>query len=242
MSEANLQNANLTGAILRNADLRGVKNLTPDMLQSTNGDLRGINVSGLDLEGWNWKVQKVAGMATRGLKASQTFTYETDFDKNGLLYCLGCCYANGSQWSNPHTAGAVNVTSSQWGRGDPVDIVGRTSTQCYSNSNENSFVCIDLKTVRIRLNKYTLRHGNNHADGRLQHWKVEGSNDGKEWHIIDQHENDPMPANFGSRSFDCNGEHFTRFIKLTQTDFDTSYWNFLFLSQMELYGMIQFIE
>eukprot|EP01084_Bolivina_argentea_P300387 517964_1 len=117
-----------------------------------------------------------------------SFVYKADNDTNGLLYALGKMR---DVYIHPIMTEQVSVSSS------PLDthsknmstFVGREDENCYTESTPNSFMALKLKTIEIKLKKYTLRNNSNNIN-ILRNWNLEGSNDGKDWHIIKQHKND----------------------------------------------------
>eukprot|EP01084_Bolivina_argentea_P242622 406969_1 len=113
-----------------------------------------------------------------------TFKYSHDFDKNGVLYYLGCNRdLNNEKYINPVERGSVIITSAALSSRseESSSFIGRETVHCITKSKKKSGFKIKLKNnVKIRLTHYTLRHYNL-SDHILRHWKLEGNNDNKEW-------------------------------------------------------------
>ncbi len=73
----------------------------------------------------------VCAQATLDGTAGTVFSFESDFDTNGLLYFLGTLGGD-AEWHNPHSRGLVKCTCHpEWHHGRPAsDIVGRVGTYC----------------------------------------------------------------------------------------------------------------
>ena len=90
----------------------------------------------------------------------KTFTFQSNFDTNGVLYAIGTCFGTG-EYQNPHTAGDVTVTWSSIGSGSVHKFVqnddpgGSTYTSCAPNS----WMQVDLGNHKLRPTHYCLRHG-----------------------------------------------------------------------------------
>jgi len=83
-------------------------------------------------------------------KASIKFTYQRDFDENGLMYWIGTNGKTVSEWSNPAAVDLVVVTSSE-GRSLPYgrleDILSRDSTalNCHTNDDKRAAAFEEVK-------------------------------------------------------------------------------------------------
>lgn len=164
--------------------------------------------------------------------------YQHDFDEHGLFYYIGT-NAGKEEWSNPGMRGRVRVTCSSTEKGNIVDLVGRTSTECWSMDVPSSWVMINLGSSRSLVpNYYTLRHGgNSRADG-LRNWTLQGSNDAKNWTILIRHVNDAsLNNNYASASWPIpNCTQAYRYFRVLQNGRNSSNHNFLSLSGVEFYG------
>ena len=77
------------------------------------------------------------------------FTYQHDFDENGLIYWIGTNGKSAYDWVNPGSHGLVVVTSSE-GRNLPYgkleDILSREAAalNCHTNDDRRAWFAIDL--------------------------------------------------------------------------------------------------
>jgi len=164
--------------------------------------------------------------------------YHSDFDEHGLFYYIGT-NAGKEEWSNPGIRGRVRVTCSSQEKGNIVDLVGRTSTECWSMDVPSSWVMINLGSSRSLVpNFYTLRHGGNSKADGLRNWTLQGSNDAKNWTVLIRHINDnSLNGNYASCSWPIpNCTQAYRFFRVLQNGRNSSNHNFLSLSGIEFYG------
>ena len=89
------------------------------------------------------------------------FTYESDFDENGIIFALGSAYGT-QDWQNPSEADIVEIrTASRMGRASkPKDYIlnRELGVDCYINAVEYNWFLIDFKNISIRPTNYTLRY------------------------------------------------------------------------------------
>jgi len=128
------------------------------------------------------------------------FTYQSDFDKNGVLHYIG---ANGGPARAYQTPDHRGVTVSGYPTGahlSPIfmnSIVSHEYRGCacvpanqqYSVSGTRVPTCVWISiglgaARRLRLTHYTLRFLN------LRKWQIEGSEDGNVWTPLKVHQND----------------------------------------------------
>jgi hypothetical protein len=88
-----------------------------------------------------------------------------------------------------------------------------------SKDEPNSWICVDFKEKRLRLQHYTLKS----PDGGCYctDWVIEGSSDGSAWTLIDERHTDDLVGlnlvrTFECQSPDCSGLY--RLIRWTMTD------------------------
>eukprot|EP01083_Nonionella_stella_P152455 488722_1 len=127
------------------------------------------------------------------------FEYESDFDHNGIIFCLGLDLDE-DDWQNPSEKGTINIESTPlyWNSETIHHFVGRKAARCITKSIENAWFGVDFKGLQINPTHYTLRHyvSNNCC---LRSWDFEGSRDGgKEWITIKKHTNDRSLQGKGS--------------------------------------------
>ena len=135
-------------------------------------------------------------------ETSVTFTHQSDFDENGLLYWIGTNAKTAAEWVNPAQYGLVVVTSSE-GRNLPYgrleDILSREpgALNCHTNDDRRAWFAIDLG-VWIRPTAYTLRHARGYGRSALRSWQLQGSRDGVTWTVLTDHSGDERLGEPGS--------------------------------------------
>jgi hypothetical protein len=141
----------------------------------------------------------VGSPATITVVPGRLFTYQSDFDKNGVLHYIG---ANGGPARAYQTPDHRGVTVSGYPTGAhslPIfmnNIVSHEYTGCACVTPNKQYnvprtvptcvwISIDLGAARrLRLTHYTLRFLN------LRKWQIEGSEDGNVWTPLKVHQND----------------------------------------------------
>ena len=115
---------------------------------------------------------------------------------------------------------------------------GRETQNCHTHNYPNSWFCFDLgEKNSIIPNYYSMKH--DYTGYVVRNWKFEGSNDGKSWDILKQHDNDTsIPQQFGaSASWSLqNINKSYRFLRLTQTGKNSFGDDYFMLSGFEVYG------
>jgi hypothetical protein len=183
--------------------------------------------------------------------------FEYNFDKNGILYYLGCDEGKEADYVHPQTLGFVSCT--------PVNIFQGTTQQafshrydpglvqnwCYKGYNQNGptdqtkelFMAIQFNKHSVVPTRYTIRHGypGGHA---LRNWNFEGSNNGEEWFLISEHIEDESLSDASlasSASFEIPGHtesysHFRIFVTGKSSGGST----YLMMAGFELYGCLRY--
>lgn len=132
------------------------------------------------------------------------FTYEQDFDENGIIYWLGTNGKTVKDWVNPARHNIVNVSASE-GRSLPYgrleDVISRDSAavNCHTNDDKSAWFMIDLG-VNVIPTAYTLRHSRGYGRSALRNWLFQMSKDGTTWSTLKTHENDESLQEPGSTS------------------------------------------
>jgi len=168
-----------------------------------------------------------------------TFEYSHDFDDRGVLYWIGT-KGGTAKWRNPSLVeNGVSATASSVQRGDPINIVGRKSTECWTMDVPASWYCVDLGSTRtLLLTAYTLRHGGNSKQDCLRNWVMQCSDDGITWLVLSRHRDEEvLNSNFATYTwtiYSCTKPF--RYFRLLQTGHNSSNHNFLSLSGVEFYG------
>eukprot|EP01083_Nonionella_stella_P270611 916511_1 len=171
------------------------------------------------------------------------FEYESDFDHNGIIFCLGLDLDE-DDWQNPSEKGTINIESTPlyWNSETIHHFVGRKAARCITKSIENAWFGVDFKGLQINPTHYTLRHYISFDHACLRSWDFEGSTDGEEWITIQKHINDTSLQGKGS-SHTWKVDHCDAFysffrIKMTGKNSDNS-WH-LCCSGFEIYGCLKY--
>ncbi|EDW13533.2 E3 ubiquitin-protein ligase Ufd4 [Drosophila mojavensis] len=180
-------------------------------------------------------------------KQGISFTYNFDFDEEGLIYYIG---SNGKtcEWVNPAQYGLVQVTSSE-GKTLPYgkleDILSRdgVSLNCHTKDNKKAWFSIDLG-VYILPTAYTLRHARGYGRSALRNWHLQASKDGINWTTLINHVDDKSLSEPGSTAtwpIICSSDDTKgyRHIKIQQNGRNASnQTHYLSLSGFEIYGRV----
>ena len=140
----------------------------------------------------------------------------------------------------------IVATRSSDGEGNAMDLLEnqvQTGTQSGTKDKEDSWWCVDLtEKYVLYLTSYTLRHGRDKSILVLLNWRLEGSVDGREWTVLKNHENDRglrelKPYCTCTWTIDGNSNAF-RYFRIVQTGMNSSKKFGIFLSGIELYGVL----
>ena len=105
------------------------------------------------------------------------------------------------------------------------------------SENPTSYLCVQFTDFRVIINGYSFASPKNGHWDRPQSWVIEGSNNGKNWSVIDkQYQNQEMGGNDKSHLWTCkqsNPYHYIRW-RLTEKGTET-----VGISQYELFGLIK---
>ena len=161
-----------------------------------------------------------------------------DFDKHGVVYAL----------QNK----GITATRSSGKKGQAEDILKnevKNGLVCATDSVEDSWWCVDLtENYALYLTHYTLRHGQEPRTSFLYNWRLEGSVDEYKWTVLKNHKNDH--GLITSKSGDTYDKYSTytwaidgelkafRYFRIFQTGFNFSSRFGIFLSGIELYGVL----
>ena len=172
------------------------------------------------------------------------YVHRHDFDKNGVVYAL----ANKLGGTNSSRTRIIATRSSDE-RGTARLILEnqlQRGVVSATKAKENSWWCVDLtENYVLYLTHYTLRHGQEQRWSFLHNWRLEGSVDGCKWTVLKNHNNDRGLAEDKSHSTYCtctwaidgNFNAF-RYFRIFQTGKNTASTFGIFLSGIELYGVL----
>lgn len=76
----------------------------------------------------------------------------------------------------------------------PKNLVDFTNNNIYHSKNEKDVkICFDFKDKAIQLSSYSIKSYDTNKDnsGHLKSWVIEVSNDGENWTVVDDHNDDP---------------------------------------------------
>ena len=156
-------------------------------------------------------------------------------------------YALATKFSG--TTSFITATRSSDEIGDASDILrNQTPESGFVSATKNeqrSWWCVDLtENYALQLTHYTLRHGNNSAHSYLLNWQLEGSlvGDKHSWKTLKTHTRDrglrgAAPYQTCTWPVIANPEPF-RFFRIFQTGNNSSVKRGIFLSGIELYGVL----
>ena len=175
------------------------------------------------------------------------YIHRHDFDKHGVVYALANKFGGISS-----SRTRIIATRSSDGRGTAKIVLEnqlRGGVVSATKATENSWWCVDLtENYELHLTHYTLRHGQEHRGSVLRNWKLEGSVDGSKWTVLKNHKNDHGLEKLNSYSTYCkhctctwaiDGEfHAFRYFRIFQTGVNSSGRFGIFLSGIELYGVL----
>jgi hypothetical protein len=112
-----------------------------------------------------------------------------------------------------------------------------------TNNIANSWICYDFKDMRIKLTQYSIRARLDGYPGEhLRFWTLEGSKDGLTWIEIDDRKNDTSLNSKGMIStflISIRYDEGFRMIRLRQTGKDSNGVDYLTLSAIEFFGVLE---
>lgn len=184
---------------------------------------------------------------------TETFTYATDGDANGLFYRLGTDFGS-IAWTNPHTAGECTFIRSTALAGTDSDFCNRATDYNTTDNNSGEWIAVDIGAGRLMtVSDYLLQNGAQDGLNAPSNWNLQGSNDvatnditgvnAATWTDIDTRVSDTSIAQtVGSWG------HFTlgavpaqyRFFRILATGVNRQGLNFLQVSELELYGDLDY--
>ena len=107
------------------------------------------------------------------------FTYEHDYDKNGIIWHLGTLYGIRNKWINPALDNKIKLNASSWQHGKLSNILARRKVNCWTEQGNESWITVDFgDKYRIKPNAYTIRHSRMDKCWGLTDWSISGSIDG----------------------------------------------------------------
>ncbi|XP_041988693.1 E3 ubiquitin-protein ligase Ufd4 isoform X4 [Aricia agestis] len=176
-------------------------------------------------------------------EAPLTFTYDHDFDENGVLYFIG---SNGGtcEWVNPGAHALVSVWSSDgralpYGRAEDVLSRAREPLNVHTNDDRRAFVALDLG-LQLVPSAYTLRHARGYGRSALRNWLFQMSADGVTWTTLLAHSDEQALQEPGSTAtWRVRADAPYRYLRIQQNGKNASgQSHYLSLSGLEVYGKV----
>ncbi|KAI5638854.1 HECT-domain (ubiquitin-transferase) domain-containing protein [Phthorimaea operculella] len=176
-------------------------------------------------------------------EAPITFTYDHDFDENGVLYFIG---SNGGtcEWVNPGAHGLVSVWSSDgrqlpYGRAEDALSRSPEPLNVHTNDDRRAFIAVDLG-LHIVPTAYTLRHARGYGRSALRNWLFQMSMDGATWNTLLAHNDEQALQEPGSTAtWRLRVDAPYRYLRIQQNGKNSSGQNhYLSLSGLEVYGKV----
>lgn len=121
-------------------------------------------------------------------------------------------------------------------------LVDFNTFNCYGSSNEeNSYLCFDFKFHSVAISAYSIKSSNYAIPAFLKSWNIEGSNDQKEWIILDSHsEDDILCSRAVIKTFKINDRNksnqYFKYIRLITTGLSSRSVDQFEITNIEFFG------
>ncbi|XP_022810521.1 centrosomal protein of 83 kDa-like [Stylophora pistillata] len=226
---------------VENARLKEVLDKKAGKLEETEEKFRA------QVKGEGDALNKLAKLRER---SGRVFRYKNDSDKYGVIYWMGS-NTRTVAWENPSEksdlAKRVSASRSSDKLGSASDLLNYTKTKrkisCTEDKKESWWSVALSEKFSLYLTHYTLRHGGDNEKSFLRNWQLEGSIDGSDcnWKVLKKHSNDwtleKSPSHIATWSIEGEVGAF-RFFKIVQTGKNSSKDYGIYLSGIELYGVL----
>jgi len=186
------------------------------------------------------------------------FTFQNNFDTNGILYYLGQREGTSTEYTNPCDVGFMECPPTPSTR-----IVGGRDSERYTmadfvswktlgkgtfylkaeGGSQFSFMEMKFPKHSIKPNYYTIRHAE-YDNYQFRNWKFEGSEDGQNWIPIIVHSRDgSLTGKEGVASWPIPGsDKFYQYFRLIQSDTNAGGdWDFM-MAGFEIYGTLNYLN
>ena len=178
------------------------------------------------------------------------FVYESDFDKNGLIYWIGTNGFQADEWTNPSTSNLIEINTidgKNVATGKLDDILNHdTVANCHTSDDSFAWIVLDLG-VFITPTHYSIRHSKGFNQSAPRNWSFMMSKNGEEWDVLYEHKNDKKLNEPGSVATwaisdynpslaDAQGWRFVRIQQNWKNSSDEHY--HLSISGFEIYGSV----
>eukprot|EP01083_Nonionella_stella_P033085 90584_1 len=173
------------------------------------------------------------------------FKYESDFDENGFIFYLGTDRKTSNTFTNPADNGLITITAPPLMH-DSVSknhLLGRKAVRLISKAIQNAAFIIDFTSTQYQISPthYTLRHYESWDAEAIRNWQFCGSNDGIQWTVLKQHNNDTSLKTRGQSCTwpitDCI-DYYSLF-RIYQFGSNSNDSHYLCVSGFEIYGNVR---
>lgn len=172
--------------------------------------------------------------------------YLKNAEGHGVFYALGTNFG-ATKWKNPGKTEAFSkmriiVTRSSDYQGDATDLLeNRTDIASGTDNEPNSSWCVNLtEKYALYPTHYTLRHARSLPI--IRNWRLEGSLDGIDWKTLKAHKDDRRLyglSPYHTATWLIEGKFMAfQYFRILQTGMNSKGNCRLFLSGMELYGVL----
>ncbi|ETO35939.1 hypothetical protein RFI_01125, partial [Reticulomyxa filosa] len=183
---------------------------------------------------------KFCQMMDNGQQGVYHFTYDQDFDDNGILWFLAT-RGGQKEWTNPALADEVALAASSLVKdSDPLHhLVGRETVRLVTKPEDNAWMQVDFKDKLIQPSYYTLRHYSSWDTECLRNWILQASNDGVHWVTVKKHEDDQgLNEKGATHTWPVQGRGAYRIWRIKQTGLNSNKHKYLACSGIEFYGQL----
>lgn len=178
------------------------------------------------------------------ITSPHTFVFSSGGDVNGVFYFAGQNFNDSNSWTNPETAGHIDIQTDPTGpsllNGTFDEIVDRMPSDVYTNNSApGAGYIFDLGVGRtLALTDWTYRSRSGVTTSTPTDMSIEGSNDGTTW----------TPIGTATLSVSSTDEWFQfsdtssafRYFKINQTAPNSSGGDHFTIGEFELYGTLTF--
>jgi len=176
------------------------------------------------------------------------FVYASDFDRNGLVYWLGCEHGTRQrEWRNPCLSGYVHCSASSimYDSEEIHSVVGRECVRFVTKPTFHAWIGVRFTDVAVIPTHYSLKHYRTWETECLRNWRLEAKHDAEEqWHVLMTHRNDRALDGRGDthtwripRKNNPAQRAFTMF-RIYQTGLNSNRHLYLACSGLEIYGVV----
>ena len=170
-------------------------------------------------------------------------------ENKGLFHLLGTDKTGA--WRNPAATGLVRLGTSGVGNGQLNNVLERTACNFETReSMQGAWVTVDLGTsFRMEVEAYTMRHGRFDDNYAPRNWRLEASNNGRQWIVLREHVQDmSLDQGFGFATWATDSEtaaglSFRHFRIVTTGGNSTAESDLrLSLASLEFYGKLAVVD